>query len=154
MDFRELFRRARLAAEDLERCTAQLAAMREKVSSPSGMAYDAIHVRGGSSNDPTRAIDALMEREAKMRERRARECEQVLDAAWEAVGIVSADLSDASAQVLSEHYLFGRTWPEVAQSIGRRSRTTPMDMAGVALDWLDSFCAISEDADGPHVHVA
>lgn len=153
MDFRALFHMAARASEDLERCNRQIAAMRESVSSPSGIAYDAVRVRGGYASDPMRPVDAMIEREARLREGRAKQCEAVLDAAWDAVGIVSADLSDASAQVLSEHYLFGRTWAEVAASISRRSRTTPKDMANAALDWLDSFCEVFEDADGPHVRV-
>lgn len=153
MDFRELFKRAAQASSDLERCRVRLAAIREKLESPGGVAYDSIHVRNGSVSDHTAPIDSMIEKEAELRQRVARECEQVLGVAWEAVGIVSADLSDADAQVLSQHYLFGDPWGVVAQSIGKRSRTTPMDMANAALDWLDSFCEISEDEDGPHIHV-
>ena len=153
MDFRELFRRAAYAAADLDRCSAQLAAVRDKLSSPASVAYDSIRVRSGSIADRTAGIDSLIEKETRLRERKARECESVLDAAWDAVGIVSADLSDAMAQVLSQHYLFGDTWQQVADSIGRRSRSTPKEMASIAFDWLDSYCEISEDEEGPHVHV-
>ena len=153
MDFRDLFHAAARASADLERCNRQIAAMWEKVSSPNGMSYDTIRTRNGSTTDPTNAIDSMIEKEMRIRRGRARECEAVLDAAWDAVGIVSADLSDASAQVLSEHYLFGRTWQEVAASIARRSRTTPKDMADAALDWLDSFCEVYEDDEGPHVRI-
>lgn len=153
LDFRELFRRAAFAANDLARCSAQLKEMREKISSPSGVAYDSIHIKNGSLADGTDVIDAMIEKETALRERKARECEVLLDAAWEAVGVVSADLSDASAQVLSEHYLFGYTWQQVADSLGFTSRTTPKERAWAALDWLDSYCYITEDADGPHVHV-
>ena len=149
MDFRDLFHAAARAADDLDRCNAQIAAMRERLSSPRASRLDAVASKGAS--DPMRAVDAMIEREAKIRAGRAKECEAVLDAAWDAVGIVSADLSDAAAQVLSEHYLFGLTWAQVAESIGRRSRTTPKDMADVALDWLDSYCEVREGADGPHV---
>lgn len=153
MDFRDLFHAAARASEDLERCNRQIAAMREKVSSPAGISYDSVIARGGFVADRMVAVDAMIERERKIREGRARECEAVLDAAWDAVGIVSADLSDATAQVLSEHYLFGHTWADVAESIGRKSRTTPKDMADVAFDWLDSYCEVYEDEAGPHVRV-
>ena len=153
MDFRDLFHLAARAATDLERCNRQIAAMWETVTSPSGIRYDSVKSKGGIPSDPMNAVDSMIERELKIRQGRAKECEAILDAAWDAVGIVSADLSDASAQVLSEHYLFGYTWNQVAESIGRRSRTTPKDMADVALDWLDSYCEVYEDSEGPHVRI-
>lgn len=153
MDFRELFALARRAARDLDRCNARIAALREKVSSPSGLSYDSIHVRSGSVNDPSRQIDAMIDREYELRTREAARCENVLDTAWEAVGVVSADLSDASAQVLSQHYLFGDTWDQVAESVNYKSRTTVKEMAWAALDWLDSYCRVTQDADGFHLRV-
>lgn len=153
MNFRDLFHLAARASEDLERCNRQIAAMREKVSSPSSPSYDTVIARGGFVNDKMASVDAMIEREQKIRQGRAKECEAILDSAWDAIGIVSADLSDATAQVLSEHYLFGYTWAEVAENIGRRSRTTPKDMADIAMDWLDSYCEVYEDNDGPHVRM-
>lgn len=153
MDFRELFRKAADAAENLERCKMQIAAIRETVSSPKSMRYDAVHVSSSFVSDPTNAIDSMLESERKLRERSAAEYESIIDAAWEAINIVSADISDLSAQVLSQHYLFGMPWIDVAHSIMRKSETTPKTIANAALDWLDSYCEVSEDADGIHVRM-
>lgn len=147
MDSRELFARARSAADALERNKRALDAMRESVASPHGARFG-MRVSHGSNTDLSGPIAALVDREAEMRARSNELAEAWLDAAWTAIDVVQVDFDDGAAMVLAHHYLFGETWASCAGLLGRRSRNTPQTLAWAALDWLDSVLDMSEDEAG------
>lgn len=146
MDFLGLFNRAGRASDDMARLTARLRELREMAGSPRSASFEA-RTSGGSIDNFDRAVN-LIEREAKIRERSMSECVPWVDAAWTAVDIVSADLSDEDSQILAQHYLFGDSWQKCAASIGRTSRSTPQVRARAALDWLDSVAVVDISPDG------
>lgn len=152
MNFRELFNRARVESVERKRCLERLAELHEQAVNIRAAGFDP-RVRGGV-HDSTAAIDSYIDKEAELRRKRVDDSEAWLDAAWDAIGLVSADYSDAAAQVLSMHWLFGDTWRDCARSLDKRSRTTPWDMANGAIDWLDSYAVVELDKEGsPHVRV-
>lgn len=147
MDSRELFRRAKAAAETLERNKRILESMRESAYSVRAAGFEP-RVRGGSEGDPMRGIAALVDREAAMRAKSDDLADAWIDAAWVAVNAVQVDFDDDAATILTHHYLFGETWRECAALINKRSRNTPQIKAWAALDWLDSVLSIEEDGTG------
>lgn len=150
MGFLELFRRAQAAADDLQRCNDRISELRETLALHGHSGGP--HVSGGFVHDVMAPVDALLDKELSMRERAASECECWIDAAWDAVELVSTDWSDAAAQALTMHYLMGETWDSVAASLNRRSRTTVWELVCAAIDWLDSVAVVDMDKDGaPHV---
>ena len=145
MNARRFFLCAKDAAEELERCEHWLRTHHELAEAPKTQDYQPHY--GGGNSDPTTKVDALMDREATLRRQRMIPCEETLDIAFTMVGKVSEEFSDKASMGISCHYLYGESWPTVAQSTGIPKESMRL-LVNAAFDYLDSVYEFGAYQDG------
>lgn len=107
-----------------------------------------IRTTGNSTSTPMSSIDQMLDKQLKVFNEREKECDCIIDVAWDVLEQLSRRRSIELEQILSARYMFDESWTKIAHAHGYKSHNTAVSKAKQAIEWLDYHFAFAYAANG------
>ncbi|WP_028263926.1 hypothetical protein [Atopobium fossor] len=134
MDAEELLKIAAQAVKDKQRIYDYRT---EKINSTIKNQKYQPSVAGQTTSSPMDSIDQMLDKQLHVFDEREKECDCIIDTAWNVLEQLSRRRSVELEQILSARYMFNESWTKIAHAHGYKSHNTVISKAKQAIDWLD-----------------
>ena len=105
-------------------------------------------VAGPTSKSPMESIDQMIDKQNKVFNEREKECDCIIDTAWDVLEQLSRRRSVELEQILSARYMFDESWTKIAHAHGYKSHNTAVAKAKQGMEWLDCHFDFAYSSDG------